>query len=267
MKKLRSVLSIVLAVALFMVFGNVSAFAAKDSEKSVLRHLETPVLGENKEMIGTKITDATIKTQVTKDGTTTIITEKKTYRFSSNNVKYQELFRDKETSTKIYIDAKGNYYVNDSKLSSDVLNTQLIPNATSSVFSAASIEDGGCDWLTYYTNLGIPPLDYFKTYSYEDANFFLDYSSGHKVTKWLSTSPDLSDFKLYANNVASARSDINIASVGLIAAGVGVLTPAVILGLIATSAAAFSLWVASNDGHDAMEDAYNLLVRLGGSIE
>ncbi|WP_147385157.1 hypothetical protein [Paenibacillus thiaminolyticus] len=118
---------------------------------------------------------------------------------------------------------------------------------------------------TIYTNMGIAPYDYFKCFARETSNnIFMDSPRGGSITKWLYSSNDLSDFKMYANNVASARTTINGAAASLIAGGVLVLSPGVIFGLIGTVPSALILWNAGNSGDEAMKNAYNLLERVDG---
>ncbi|TDL48871.1 hypothetical protein QJQ58_17170 [Paenibacillus dendritiformis] len=66
------------------------------------------------------------------------------------------------------------------------------------------------------------------------------------------------------NNVASARTTINGAATTLIASGIAVLTPGVILGLIGTVPSALILWNNGNSGNEAMKNAYNILEGVDG---
>ncbi|CAH8718405.1 hypothetical protein WDD9_005307 [Paenibacillus melissococcoides] len=75
----------------------------------------------------------------------------------------------------------------------------------------------------------------------------------------------MSDFKMYANNVAAARSAIDIAASTLVAEGVvTVLSGAAILGLIGSVPLALTIYENSNNGNEAMRNAYNLLERADG---
>lgn len=222
--------------------------------------IETDIYDEDFKVVGKKISIVTTETTENPDSKVTLINENSHYKFYTQQERFTALFKNESSSNKIEIKNNGEYYINGERISDVFLSTPV-----NFAFTPRSIEEGGRANFTHYTNMGRPPLDYFKCFARETSNnMFMDSPRGGEITKWLYSGSDLSDFKMYANNVANARSTINGASAALVASGITNLTPAFVLGLIGTSASAFAIWQAGKDGDAAMLNAYNLLKRADG---
>lgn len=227
---------------------------------------QTNVVDENFNVVGKRITAITTET-LESDGVKTIkIHESTHYKFFAQQERFKRLFRDSVKESVVEITKDGEYYIDGEQLSAEKLNTEINYSSNHNNLSLLNrVESGGREDFIYYTNMGIAPYDYFKCFARETSNnIFMDSPRGGSITKWLYSGYDLSDFKMYANNVASARTTINGAATGLIASGIAVLTPGVVLGLIGTVPSALALWNAGNSGNEAMKNAYNLLERVDG---
>ncbi|MBY0012415.1 hypothetical protein [Paenibacillus typhae] len=256
------ILSLVVAVSF-----STSAFAApvNVTNQDTTYHLEDNVFDENNEVIGIKITDTVVQTLDEENGKKTILFEDIKYNFNENNEKYESVFKDEQKTTEILITNEGDYFINDQQLSEEYLNAEILDS--SDLVQARAIEKGGYAFATHYTNSGQSSPSIFYCEAYSDTNFFMDPGEQKlpKMIMWLSSSPNLSDFKMYANNVASARTGIDNGMVTLAAAGVAAI-PSWILAAIGTSAAAYQVYTNSVSGHQAMTNAFNLLYNAGGTI-
>ncbi|GGF63973.1 hypothetical protein GCM10010912_06290 [Paenibacillus albidus] len=266
--KLKKILAPILSLVIAVSFST-SAFAespANVTNEDTRYHLEDSVFDENNEVIGTKITDTVVQTIDEAEGKKTILIEDIKYKFTENSEKYENVFRDEQKTTEILITDNGEYYLNDQKLSEEFLNAEIL--GTSDQVQARAVESGGYYWATHYTNSGQSSASIFYCEAYSDTNFFMDpgYATLPKVIMWQSPSPGLSDFKMYANNVASARANIDTGMAALGASGAAAITPIWIIGAIGVSASAYAVWSNSVAGHQQMTNAYNLLYNLGGTI-
>ncbi|GAA0135147.1 hypothetical protein YSY43_19870 [Paenibacillus sp. YSY-4.3] len=278
MTKFKKVFSLFLSLVVFSCFS-ASTFAdnINPTEKVIPYHIEKPVVNEKNEVVGTKIIDTLIKENIVDEGTLKTITEDIKYKFTKDTQNLKKFYRDEIRTTEILIESSGDYYINGERLTDEFLNTKItLPNKPlvtpyksdfTPYASSYPIESGGHSSLTYYTNAGTndPTMFYLQTYLSSYTNFFLDPPSDKTyIFKHSYTGANVSDFKIYATQVANARSQINTGMAGLIAAGATVLTPAWIIGAIGTTAAAYVVYEASTAGHAAMKNAQTLLVNMKG---
>lgn len=258
----KSISFIVVSSMLFTI--SASAFAQEAQPELVQYHLESDVVDENFVVVGTKYLDTTVEVTEKAEGKETILIETETYTFYENSEKFSELFPDNTKKTEILITDENEYFINDQKLSEEELFTPLTvdvhkDNLKMSLM-ATGAESGGLTWLSYYTNQGQKPYDVFNVYSYQTTDFFMDYGQGSHLSSSMNTSPRLSDFKMYANNAASARSGINQGMGGLAASGVAAI-PNAIIGAIGISASAYIVYSNSVAGRAAVENAYRVIAQ------
>ncbi|RJG20615.1 hypothetical protein [Paenibacillus thiaminolyticus] len=265
MKIFKKMLAVLLSMAIMIVFLPTPTFA--DNVEENYNTIRTNVVDENFNIVGTKISAFSTAT-VENDGVKTIkIRESTRYQFFTQQERFKRLFRDAHNESVIEITEDGKYYIDGDQLSDEELNAEVNYGSNHYSFRTASrVESGGREDFTYYTNMGISPYNYFKCLARETSNnIFMDSPRGGKITKWLYSGSDLSDFKMYANNVAAARSAIDIAASTLVAEGVlTVVTGAAILGLIGSVPLALTIYENSNSGNEAMRNAYNLLEGADG---
>ncbi|MBT2292647.1 hypothetical protein J7E73_26635 [Paenibacillus albidus] len=256
------ILSLMVAVSF-----STSAFAspANITNPDTTYHLENSVFDENNEVIGTKITDTIVQNIDEVNGKKTVLFEDIKYKFTENSEKYESVFKDEQKTTEILITNDGDYFINDQKLSEEYLNAEILDG--SDQVQARAVESGGYYWATHYTNEGQSSSSIFYCEAYSDTNFFMDpgYATLPKVIMWQSPSANLSDFKMYANNVSSARAGISQGMAGLAASGI-LAIPSAIFAAIGMSASAYAVWSNSVTGHQQMTNAYNLLYNSGGTI-
>ncbi|QDH21133.1 hypothetical protein [Saccharibacillus brassicae] len=246
-----------------------SSFAQEAQPQIAQYHLENNVVDENFVVVGIKYTDTTVEVKETKQGKETNLVEKETYIFKENKEKYAEMFPDHTTTTEILITNENEYFINDKKLSEEELNTPYSSDVTNDLSMKGTamgvmtlgLESGGKQGLTYYTNRGLKPYDVYDFRAYPSANFFLEKAEGSVTFGSASASTHgsrLSDFKMYANVVASSKDGVDQGMVQLAASGVGYFAH-VIIGMIGTSVAAYQVYKNSNAGLEAMRNAYNVI--------
>ncbi|KEO80825.1 hypothetical protein [Tumebacillus flagellatus] len=124
-----------------------------------------------------------------------------------------------------------------------------------------TLQSGGSSWLTYYDEYS---PGYFEMYGYPDANFFMDYSIGSKLSAYSNYTFKVSSFITYATDVANQRAGIVQNGAALMTTlGITVLTAATVIGALggAGTAAvlAYNIYDDSNSGHASMKNAYSVL--------
>ncbi|WP_059051330.1 hypothetical protein [Paenibacillus senegalimassiliensis] len=270
MKNFKKIVGLLLTLTVFSVFATSAyGYELESTEKIVPYYFEQAIVDENNEVIGTKITEASIKVDAVENGTLKTITEDIKYNLNDKTLDLTEIYKDEIKITEILIETSGDYYINGEKLSDKFLNTEvnLLGVHDPEISLNYETESGGNSFLTYYTNstTGDAEMFYLKTYLSSYTNFFLDPPSDKTyIFKHAYIGANVSDFKMYANQVASARSTVSAGVATLIASGITILTPAVIIGLIGTSAAALGVYLGSNSGHEAMQNAQSLLINMDG---
>lgn len=184
-----------------------------------------------------------------------------------------------ESSTKFYkITKNGQFFLNGKKLSEsqlqqtfDSLSTDsegntLFPNDPTGSTSPYDGEEGGKYHLTWYDEQS---LDYFFLRAYPDADYFMDSGTGSLLAKMRGGSYNVTSYKNYAMEVANNRDDIVRDGVELaVALGISVVSLTmgnVITAMAGAGSAAWLAWsvdMASGEGHDAMQNAYTVLQKL-----
>ncbi|MGG1552946.1 hypothetical protein [Paenibacillus ferrarius] len=264
MLKLIKALSVVAAISLTLT-QVVSAAEVTTEKKPVLSSYELPVKDTHGTIIGTQKTSLSILSEETNGDKKTTIVDITNYSMKDTSESSNKVFKNGTKTTVVERKQNGDYYINGTKLTATELSQQIAPQKLTTMF----VESGGVSALTYYTNFSDNP-DLYECWGYpQPTNNFLDGGAGTKLDRFVKpiypyTISKLSDFKMYANSVASARSTINTSSVALAGAlGVLALTWETVVGAlvggIGVASSAYAIYNASGDGKSAMSSAYNIL--------
>ncbi|WP_340010402.1 MULTISPECIES: hypothetical protein [unclassified Paenibacillus] len=274
MNNFKKITSLIMTLCIVIVFSgstyaNSAERTTENSSEIIPYNLTTDVFDDNNEVVGTKTVDTIIEKIITDTETKLDLKEDIRYTFNEPSSDYARLFQDEIKHTEIVITSAGDYFIDGQQLSDEVLNSEVSLNEELGLMPRYLTEAGGYYYGAYYTNATTSNATRFQCFSYSDnTNFFLDPGGEKwpKVVLLANQGSVVSDFKMYANNVASARSNISTASAALIASGAGILTPGFVLGLIGSSASAYAIYENGNSGRAAIKNAYSVLYNNGGQV-
>lgn len=272
---MKKVLSVLLSLALFMVFvvapSNASANSTGIGES--VKRISTHYHPETGEVIGQTEVETFVNVTENKDNTKNIVL---TTTVKTTNI---------DGTTEEYTNVDNIFYVDETEAYLNGVEVDMDEEIRLSDYenrSSIMSTSGGVSWLTSYKQEHIPSFGFIggytmKAYPYVQngsttlTGILMDPGSGGgtEITKynWLNNS-QYSDkvriFMLYADQVLTSRENISISVPILLSQlGVAVLTVGTLLGLIGSAVAAgvtaTLIWNESVAGRAAVENAYDVL--------